>query len=61
MPVQFLTWVWYLLLGAVLTVLSIGAWIVISAIGAVIAMISLGSAVAMLVGLIATAWWNERE
>ena len=41
--------------------LSIGAWIVISAIGAVIAMISLGSAVAMLVGLIATAWWNERE
>ena len=41
--------------------LSIGAWIVISAIGAVIAMISLGSAVAMLVGLIATAWLNERE
>ena len=41
--------------------LSIGAWIVISAIGAVIAIISLGSAVAMLVGLIATAWWNERE
>ena len=52
---------WYLLLGTVLTGLSIGAWIVISAIGAVVAMISLGSAVAMLVGLIATEWWNERE
>ena len=61
MLVQFLTWMWYLLLGTVLTLLSIGAWIVISAIGAVIAMISLGSAVAMLVGLVATAWWNERE
>jgi hypothetical protein len=52
---------WYLLLGTVLTVLSIGAWIVISAIGVVIATISLGSAVAMLVGLIATEWWNSRE
>ena len=58
---QFLTWMWYLLLGTVLTVLSIGAWIVISAIGAAIAMISLGSAVAMLVGLIATEGWNSRE
>lgn len=58
---QFLTWMWYLLLGTVLTVLSIGAWIVISAIGAAIAMISLGSAVAMLVGLIATEWWSNRE
>ena len=61
MPVQFLTWMWYLLLGTVLTVLSVGAWIVISAIGAVVAMISLGSAVAMLVGLLATEWWNSRE
>lgn len=58
---QFLTWMWYLLLGTVLTLLSIGAWIVISAIGAAIAMISLGSAVAMLVGLIATEWWSNRE
>lgn len=61
MPVQFLTWMWYLLLVTVLTVLSVGAWIVISAIGAVVAMISLGSAVAMLVGLLATEWWNSRE
>ena len=61
MRYSLLSWMWHLLLGTVLTVLSVGAWIVISAIGAVIAMISLGSAVAMLVGLIATEWWNSRE